>query len=95
MNVFRNVVQVERVWGTLPDALRSVDPKKVVFWLKTGRFVTPRVELIFEETPGCSLPFRFSGQPIELVRLVTKPVAIFRSVKPADAYHWLVRVIEL
>lgn len=66
MDVLRDVVKPKSVWRTLANPLGAIQPKLRVVRLKLRLFIAPRVELPFEPTARCSLPFGFGGKTIVL-----------------------------
>src|SRR3981081_4482040 len=95
VDVVANIVKAENVGGVTGDGLGSVLPASGVVRTGLRWLVAPgKLFLLFVTSRG-TLPLGFSGQTVRATGLSSEPFAILRGLKPGNAGHRLIGMIEI
>ena len=95
VDVVADVAQAETAGWVLRDRLRTVLPTTGVIGKRLWWFVSPGKLLLFETSPGGTLPLCLGGKAEPAPGLRAQPVAVTYGLVPADSRHRLLRVVEV
>src|SRR5258708_9399939 len=95
VDIVANIVEAEKVGGVTGDWLWAVLPASGIIGTRLRRLVAPGELFLFFVASGGALPLGFGGQTVRVAGLSSQPLAILCAMKPGNAGHRLIGMIEI